>query len=79
MRPVAGIVILAEFFQAWNIEKFLEQHWEDNQTKSSSREVLQEVKEVFGRVTENLPELSDGEDADIEDDKEADELDRNGT
>ena len=29
MRPVAGIVILAEFFQAWNIEKFLEQHWED--------------------------------------------------
>jgi len=57
----------------------VEQHWKDNQTKSSGREVLQEVEKVFGSVTENLPELSDGEDADIEDDKEADELDRNGT
>ena len=56
----------------------VEQHWKDDQTKSSSREVLQEVEEVLGRVTENLPELSDGEDADIEDHKEADKLDRNG-
>ena len=57
----------------------VEQHWKDNQTESSSREVLQEVEEVLGRVSKNLPELSDGEDADIEDHKEADELDRNGT
>ena len=56
----------------------VEQHWKDDQTKSSSREVLQEVEEVLGRVSENLPELSDCEDADIEDDKEADELDRDG-
>ena len=56
----------------------VKQNWKDNQAKRSSCEVFQEVEEVFGGVSENLPELADCEDADIEDHKEADELDRNG-
>ena len=40
--------------------------------------MLQEVQKVLGGVPENLPELADGEDADIEDNKKTDKLDCNG-
>ena len=56
----------------------VEQHWEDDETKRSSREVLEEVQKVLGGVPENLPQLTDGKDADVEDNEKADKLDGDG-
>ena len=55
----------------------VEEHWKDYKAKGTSCEVLQEMQKVFGGVPENLPELTDGEDANIENNKKADKLDGN--
>ena len=48
----------------------------NNETQGSGSEVFEGVEEGFGEITEDGPELTDGEDTNVEDDEETDKLDR---
>ena len=47
-----------------------------DQAQGSGSKVFDGVEEWFGEISEDGPELPDGEDTDVEDDEEADKLDR---
>ena len=56
----------------------VEQDGQEDEAEGPGHEVLEEVEEALGGVTEHLPQLADGEDADVEHDEQADKLDSDG-
>ena len=59
-------------------ERHVEKDREDDEADGSGHEVFDGVEEGVAEVAENVPQLDDGEDADVEDHKETNKLDRDG-
>ena len=59
-------------------ERHVEKDREDDEADGSGHEVFDGVEEGVAKVAENVPQLDDGEDADVEDHKETNKLDRDG-